>query len=86
MLLKYKGSRDARSITQDEFAAIIPDMGGPIDHETVVWDGDNLYTAEVKTNAADWLMENYPGQFEKTTKKEHEEELKAATEEDVAEA
>jgi len=83
MLLKYTGNRDARSISREEFAAIIPDLGGPIDNDDVVWDEMNLYTADVKNATGEWLLQNYANQFEKTTKKEHEEELKAAAEDEL---
>jgi hypothetical protein len=52
MFLKYKGSADAREISKKEFDSI------GFDHDKVVWDRSNHFTAEVSPEVGQWLLEN----------------------------
>lgn len=76
--MKYTGIKDAREITEQDFAAIPSGLGGPLTQQSVTWDAFNLYTAEVSEDAAKWLESSYPGDFARISKKEAKEQEKIA--------
>jgi hypothetical protein len=71
-----------RVIERKDFDGIDAAKGGPFDHETVVWDKDNDWTADVADDVADYLIAHEDG-FSRLTPKQEEvaEERLAVSEE-----
>ena len=77
MDLKWTGGSggDRRIISKHDWSAITPEMGGPIDHETVVWDASNEFINSVNDDAAEFLLK-YDSEFKHPTAHELGKEAK----------
>jgi len=79
MDLKWTGGSggDRRIISKRDWSDVTPEMGGPIDHETVVWDASNGFVNTVDDAAGEFLLK-YDTEFKHPTARD----LRAAGEED----
>ena len=68
MLIKFAGLADVRIIRKGDAAAISEDMGGPIEHDTVVWDASNPIR-EVSDDLGQFLLTHDP-EFKSPTETE----------------
>lgn len=60
MKIKYVGTSDVRNIRKSDWGSVDPSMGGPIEHDAVVWDASNNFTADVSGKAAEFLLQYDP--------------------------
>jgi len=51
---------DTRIITKRDFSSVDPSLGGPIDHDDVVWNLANGFVADVDGPAAEFLLQSDP--------------------------
>jgi hypothetical protein len=72
-----------RVIERKDFDGIDAAKGGPFDHETVVWDKDNDWTADVADDVADYLIAHEDGFTRPTPKQEEVAEERLAVEEET---
>jgi len=56
MKIRYSGPSDERIIRREDWEGIDPGFGGPIDHETVVWDMSNDFTQNISDPAGEFLI------------------------------
>lgn len=87
MLVRWKAPshHHRRVITAADFDKIEAAKGGPFDHETVAWEKENDWIADVADDVAEYLFTHEDG-FARPTAKQEEvaEERLAMEEEEVA--
>jgi len=80
MFVQYVGPSDVRTITADDWKTVDEGRGGPVENDTVTWDDDNLFIAEVTDAAGEWLV-RYDPEFKVAPPAAVEEQLEEEAEE-----